>query len=147
MQCVADRRQRVAQLVREHRQELVGLALGLLQRFDALAVGKVAHLAGIPVEHALLIIERRHYDVHPKRRAVLAHADAFVFEAALLARHRELLLGPFIGERLLRVEAREMLAERLFRFVAHHALGAEVPAHDVAAAVEKEDRIVPDALN
>ena len=54
VQRVADRRQRIAQLVRQHRQELVLAAVGLAQRLlGALALGDVDHRADEAEEAAV----------------------------------------------------------------------------------------------
>ncbi len=45
------------------------------------------------------------------------------------------------------IEDREVLPENLVDLVALDALGAEVPGRDVAARVEHENGVVPDALH
>lgn len=46
-----------------------------------------------------------------------------------------------------RVEAREVLADDLFRPVTRNLLGARVPAQHDAPRVQREDRVITDALD
>src|SRR5690606_9532339 len=87
------------------------------------------------------------HHVGPEPRAILAHAPALVLEAALAGGQFQLGLRPAGAHRLLRVEAREVVADDLVRAVALDALGAGVPAHHDALGIEGEDGVVLDPVH
>jgi hypothetical protein len=141
-------------LGREHVDRVIGHALhqqpeALLagaQRLLGLAfVGDVARDLGVAEQRPLLVVDRVDHDAGPEARAVLAHAPAFGLVLALVQGGRQGALGqvrrPVFGG----VETREVLAQDFGRQVALEALGARIPAADVAFGVEHVDRIVADA--
>ena len=82
LDAVADRRQRIPQLVGQHRQEFVLLLVGKLQLLDLPLVRHVARDLGESSQRALAVVQGRDDHVGPELRAVLANAPAFVFDAA-----------------------------------------------------------------
>lgn len=86
-------------------------------------------------------------DVGPEAGTVLAQAPAFVLQATLAPGDAQFLLGPAAVERLLRIEAREVLPDDLVRGIALDALRALVPRDHHAVGVQHEDRVVAHALN
>ena len=142
----ADGRQRVAQLVRKHRDEFRHLLRRLLERLDVPAVREVLRDLGEAVEALLAVVERGDDHARPEALAALAQAPALRFGAAGAPRRRELF--PWHRRAiLLRVEAREMLAQDLAARVPGDALGAGVPAGDAAVHVQHVDRVVGHALH
>src|SRR6185503_1102164 len=119
----------------------------LLQRHDASALGHVAGHFGKAAQAAAGIEQRRDDDVGPERRPVLAQAPAFVLEPADARGDFELHLRHLGVDRLLRVEAREMLADDFLGLVALDAFRPSVPAGDPSFRVEHEHRIVADTAN
>ncbi len=144
---IADRRQRIAQLVPEHREKFVHLALALLQRHDAFALGHVAGHFGKAAQLAVGIEQRRDDDVGPERRPVLAQAPAFVLEAADARGDFQLHLREFGVDCLLRVEARKMFADDFLGLVALDGFGPLVPGRDPALRIEHEHGVVPDTAD
>jgi hypothetical protein len=108
----------------EQAKTLLALAQRLLVQ---LAVGEIARDLGETEVTAVLVAQRRDHDIRPEARAVLAHAPAFVLEAALGERDLQLVLGPAALERLARVEDREMAPDDLFFGVALEVPRAKVP--------------------
>ena len=143
-----DRRERIAQLVREHRHELRHLPVVGFQCFQPAPFGHVARDLREPAQLAtLLVVQRGDHHVRPEPRAVLAHAPAFVLEAALGGGEAQFRHRPAGAVGFLRVEAREMVADDLFGAVALDAFGAFVPADDDALRIEREDRVVAHAVH
>jgi hypothetical protein len=144
---VADRRERIAQLVREHREELVHALRVGLESLDALALGHVARDLREAAQVAVVVAQRGQHHVGPEVGAVLADAPTFLLEAAGVARDLELALRHALRDRVGRIERREMPADDLGCAVALDQRGAGVPgAHD-ARDVEHEDRVVAHALD
>jgi hypothetical protein len=147
-----DRRERVAQLVAEHREELVLDAVGLLGGdaggalvLAALALGEVAGDLGEPDELAATVAHGGDHDVRPELAAVLADAPALVLEPAIAEGFLELVFALAGADVVLRIEHGEVTADDLVAGVALGALGAEVPGRHVSARVEQEDRVIADA--
>ncbi len=84
MERAADRRERVAQLVREYRHELVLLAVRLLERLDLSPHRQVSRDLGETEETAVLRVQRGDDHVRPEAAAVLADSPPLVFDAAML---------------------------------------------------------------
>ena len=78
------------------------------------------------------------------RDAVLAHPPALVGEASVLNCHPQLIIGPTLGQRLGRIEGREVPADDLLALVALDPTGAVIPAGDAARAVQQKDGVVLD---
>src|SRR6185312_2425494 len=91
---------------------------------------------------ALVVEQRGDDDVGPEARAVFAIAPALLFVAALGLGATQLLLGMLALAVFVRIEDREVLADDLVAAIALQALGADVPAGDVAVDVEHEDGVV-----
>src|SRR5258706_1194159 len=117
------------------------------QIFLAPAVRKIARDLGEAAQLAAVVLERGDDHVRPEERAVLAHAPAFVLEAALRRRDLELLPGPSARAGFIRVEGREVAPDDLVGSVALQVLGAEIPGKDVARSVRQKDSVVPYALD
>src|SRR5215471_346545 len=79
---VADRGQRVAQLVREHGNEIIDSARGELERGSVPLLRQVLRHLREPVQASLGIVERGEHDPRPELRSVLAYAPALVLDAA-----------------------------------------------------------------
>jgi hypothetical protein len=112
-----------------------------------LALGQVARDLGEADQSSGRFPDRIDDHVRPEAGPVLAHAPAFTLEAPLFGRRAESQVrqsGPPI---LLRVEAREMLAEDLGLRVALEALRAAVPAGHDPAGIEHVDGIIGDRLD
>src|SRR5437773_10269289 len=73
---VDDRRERIAELVGEHRQEFVHLPLALLQCFDATANSQVPCDFRETAKAVVVVIERRDDHVRPEAASVLADTPA-----------------------------------------------------------------------
>jgi hypothetical protein len=93
------------------------------------------------------IAHRRDDDVGPEERAVLPQPPAFVLEAALGGGDLQFLLRNTLLDPLLRIEAREVLAEDLVLTIALEALRSGVPADDSPVGIEHENRVVDDAFD
>src|SRR5690606_23308861 len=144
---VADRRQRVAQLVAEHCQEVMEVALLGLQPGDAAAVAEVAGDLGEPQVVTGSVVHGGDEHAGPEPAAVLADAPALVLEAAVAQRGFKFVLGPAGVDLFLRVEHREVLADDLLGGIALVDLGAEVPADHVALRVQHENGVVAHAFH
>ena len=146
-ECVDDDRERIAQLVGEHRQEFVHLLLGFLHCLDPPASGQVARDFRESTQAMLAVVERGNDHVRPEAAPVLADAPALVLESALGAGDRELLLGPMPGEVLGRIEPGKVRTDDFGGCIALDALRCGVPAGDVPLGVEAEDRVILDAVD
>src|SRR5688500_5671545 len=140
----------------EHEHRIVGHALD--QQPEALlalahrllvrpALGKVARDLREAEQLAVVVAQRGDHHVRPEARAVLAHAPALVLEAPFGHRGAQLVVGPALVHGVARIEGGKVPADDLARAVALDALGAGVPGHDVALAVEHEYRVVPGLLD
>src|SRR5690606_10139741 len=118
-----------------------------LQPLDPLAFGHVTGDLGEATQSALWIVQRGDQHVGPEPAAVLAHAPAFVLETAVALCTLQLQLGPAHANGLLRIEAREVMADDLRGAVALDAFGAGVPAAHDAAGIEHEDGVIDHALD
>ena len=98
-------------------------------------------------ERAAPVAQRRDDHVGPKARAILAHAPAFILDASLL--RRNLQFAPRLPRAyvLVGVEHREVAADDFLRRVSFEPLSALVPGGDVAGGVEREDRVVDNAVD
>ena len=85
--------------------------------------------------------------MRPKTGAVLAHAPAFLLEAAGFCDGIEHLLRLACGPVFLGVESREMAADDFLRQVTLDTLRARIPVGDLAVLVEQIDRVVRHALH
>src|SRR4029079_1060182 len=119
---------RVAQLVREHREELVLSSVRLAQRaLGPLAVGDVAREAARVLEAAVLPMDGR-IDEDVARRAVLAEQARFVVDERLAAREAS---QHVVDRRLVGMELRDVLTDVFVARVAEHvALGLVAADHD-----------------
>ena len=127
-----------------HLLRLVELLARSLQRVllgDVAVDGRIADEAAIPVVHQV------DDDIGEEAAAILAHPPAFGLVPPVPARRRQRLLrlaglAVLVGE-----EACIGLAEDLVAGVALGTLGTQVPAGDAAVRIEREDRIVHDAVD
>ena len=144
---VADRRERVAQFMRQHRDEFVdALALGF-EFLHAPPLGQVAGDLGETVARAVLVAQRGDRHVGPEPRAVAPDAPAGVFRKAERGGHLEFALGLARSDVFVDKEDRIVAADHLFGAVALDPLGARVPAHHAALRIEQEDRMVLHAFD
>src|SRR6185369_13971134 len=86
-------------------------------------------------------------DIGPEARPVAPKTPAFILEAASLTGDSELALQLAGSDILRRIKDGEMLADDFVGPVFLDALGAGIPAGDVAMHVEGEDRVVDDILD
>src|SRR4051794_11468398 len=148
-----DRPQRLLEVVGRDGREALELAIGAQQPLVGVAdrvlgrapLGEVAGDLGEAQEHGGVVAYGGDDDVGPEARAVLADAPALLLVAAGGGRQAQLLGGMVAGLVLVGVEQREVPADDLVGGVALDVLGARVPAHDVAAGIQQEDRVVADA--
>ena len=144
-----DRGERVAQLVREHGNELVLADIGLAQLADqrvqlgveALALGDVARDLRGADDAALRIANRRDRKRDVDQPAILraAHGLEVVHRLAIahLGEHHV-----FLGAALFGNDERDVPANRVLGAVAEHALGAAVPGLDDAVEGLADDGVV-----
>src|SRR5581483_5358484 len=120
------------QLLVSLRQQAVQLGALLL---DAPPLGVIARHLAEALERAALVVQRGDDHVGPEARAVLAQAPALVLEASVARRDLELV--PRLARRhvFFRIEALEGAPEDLVGGPALDALGALVPAADLAARI------------
>ncbi len=95
----------------------------------------------------MLVTQRGDGDVRPQARAVLAHAPALFFEAALVGRDHEFVGALAGGSDLGRIKNREVLTQDVTGSVAIDALRTGVPSRHVARRIEDENRVILDALD
>jgi hypothetical protein len=86
------------------------------------------------------------HDVGPEPRSILPDPPPFVLEAALGARDLQLEVRPSAGKRVGGIEDGEVFADDLVGTVELHPLRAHVPARHDPLGVDREDRVVVDAL-
>ncbi|HET6912577.1 MAG TPA: hypothetical protein VFH71_04420 [Rhodanobacteraceae bacterium] len=135
MQRGDDRRERIAQLVAEHRQELVLGAIGFRQRLlGAHAMGDVQHRGHDGLGPALPITHQRHTVVHPHDGAVLADVALLDLERhALFPATAELLQ---VARQVLRMgDVLHLLPQDLFARVAQHFAIARVGGDDATVEI------------
>jgi hypothetical protein len=143
---LALRRQHVQGIIRHALHQQAEMLLALAQRFlRGAAFRDVARDLGEAEQRAIGRADRVEHDAGPEARAVVAHAPAFAFEAAFVARRGQRPFGQAGGTVLVRIETREVLAHDLVGLVTLEALGASIPAADVAFRVQHVDRVVADA--
>ncbi len=115
----------------------------LAQDFFVLpALGQVAGDLGEGQEPAIVVLEGGNHHVGPEAGTVLAHAPAFVFEAACFGRHIELVLRPAFRDVGFDVELREVLADDFVRFVLLHGPRAGIPTGHASLRVQEEDGVI-----
>jgi hypothetical protein len=124
---------------------LLQQAAGVFLRLAAL--GQVPGDLGEAPQRAGPVSQGGDDDVGPEHRTVLAHAPALVLEAAVGGSAPQLLVRPAPVHGLLRIKAREMLADDLASPVALDARGAGVPGSNVTLRVQEEDGVILDALD
>src|SRR4051812_791046 len=141
------RGERRAQLVPGGGEELVAQRDGELRLAQPLRLGEVAGDLGETDVAAFLIEQRRDDDVGPELRAVLADPVALLLISAFRDRPAQLVGRVIAAARVLRIEDGEVFSDDLLRLVPLEALGADVPARDVAALIEHEDGVVADRFD
>src|SRR5439155_9277053 len=119
--------------------------LQLLSR--ALALGHVARHLGEADQLALRSLHGREHDAGPEATAVLAQAKPLLLEPAGGRCDLELALRLARLDVVTGIEDREVASDDFPGRIPLQTLGAAVPADDVAAGVEKEDRVVPHAVD
>ena len=146
-----DRGQGVAQLVREHRQELVAAAVGGHQLLGAgpqpllhqLALGQVAHHLDESAIRAVLVADTHEHPAAPEPGTVLPHVPAVVRGAAALQclGHLPIVhpLRPVLG----REEDLQRLADRFRLGIAQDAPGTIIPTAHPPVRIDEDDRVIP----
>ena len=81
-QRIADGCQRIAQLMRQHGEELLVALARLLQRLHPTYVREVAGDLGDSDQPALIVHQGRHGHLRPELRTIAAHAPPFPLDAA-----------------------------------------------------------------
>src|SRR5690606_5159445 len=135
-----------AQLVGQHRYELVHALRRIGERLRVPALGQVLNDQNESAMPALAVAERRDCVAGPELRAVLANSPAFVPDAVVLPGTDQLVPGLVGGDILGREKLREMAADDRLRRVAENLARSIVPAADQTAVVEHDDRVIADAL-
>src|SRR5690606_13904295 len=79
--------------------------------------------------------------------AVLANAPPFFLMPSVAGRYLEFVVGIVRSTRFLRIEQREVLADRLGCGVPLYVLRSPVPAQNAAMRIQREDRVVVRALH
>jgi hypothetical protein len=122
--------------------------LAVAQLFlGVLSLGEIARDLGEPQQSAILVANGFDHDVRPEAAAVLAHAPAFGLEFACARSRLQRPLGQAGLAIDILVKALEVLSQDLGRRVALEALGAGIPADDVAARIEHVNGVVGHGLN
>ena len=157
LEAAEHRHQQIVEVVRDAAGELADRIhlLRLEQRLAGLlepllrlaALGDVARDLGEADDLAAIVADGIDDDMRPEAAAVLAHAPAFLLEAALAPGGVERLLRLAVAAVLLGVELREVAADDLVRQVALDPLRAGIPVGHAAFGVEHVDRVVGDALH
>jgi hypothetical protein len=144
---VANRRQRVAQLVREHRQELAHTAARTLQLFQAAAVRHVPRDLCESDQLPAGAVHRGDDRIGPEQRAVLANAPALGFKAAVALRDPQFTGRFAVGLVLRGIEGTEVPPDDLGGRVALERMRPGVPAANGAIHVQHVDRVVAHAFH
>jgi len=144
---VAQRRERIAQLVSEQREELAHPLTRCFEFFESPATRHVARDLREPLQRAVRIAQRRRNDVRPEDRPVLAHAPLFDFDAAFARGKLQVALRPACGYVFGRIEQGRRFAHHFMRLIAHHLRRACAPRRDMTLRVEHRDRIVLDRVD
>src|SRR5438309_1097279 len=79
--------------------------------------------------------------------SILAHSPAFIFKSPLFIGHLEFVIRPTPGDGVGRVKFGKMLADDFLGIIAFDTGSAGVPAHDVPGWVQKQYRVVLDAIH
>ena len=144
---IADRRQRIAQFVREHRDELVGAMSRVGERFGVATLGEILRHHVVRARRAVRLAQRRDDVVGPVTGAVAPHAPALRRAPAQLAR-RDQVFPRFVGEDFfLWIEARKMFAHDVRGRVTAHLGRAVVPVCDESFLVDRDDGVVDHAFD
>src|SRR6185437_6097479 len=144
---VADRSERIAQLVREHRDELVHPRRGVLERFRVALLCQVLRDVREARELALPVDDGTQDDLRPVGRTVLADSPSLELHLARAAGSRELVPRSVRDDVLGSIEIGEVAAEDLLRAVAGDALGPCIPGAHEPARIEHEERVIVHALD
>src|SRR5262249_20058403 len=155
LQGVANRGQRIAQLVGQDGQEVVLLAglaghflCPLLEGFfETLLRAAVAHDFGEAPQLPALVAQRGRDAVAPKALAILPHQPTVVVGPPRARRRCEFPRRLAVLDVLGRGEAGKMLAEDFRLPVAEDALRARVPGGHAPVEVEEENGVVGQALH
>ncbi len=137
-----ERSQRVAQLVREHRQEHVSALMGLLERDDPVMLRQVTSGEGETAQPSVGIPKHGHRDVGPEALISLAHEPPLRIYTAILRSCRPVLLRKPALDTFGGIEAREVSANDLRGGEAIEALCAPIPTLDDTVRVEHEQRVI-----
>ena len=144
---VVDRREGIAQLVGEHRQEFVLAAVGLAKDLlGPLPFGHVADDLGEAPEPARLIEQGRDQAAPPEPRAVPPEVPALVVAAPPGPGSVEVAAGEPGLDVLLGVEHADRPADQLVLEIAEDGAGPCVGAGDQPPGVHRQDRVVADAV-
>ncbi len=102
---------------------------------------------GEPQKLTVGISHGRDDDVRPEERTVFPDAPTLVFECTRVFGYPELVLGPLLLPRLVRIKNREVVPDDLVGSVSLEALGASVPCQNITLRIQHENRIISDALD
>ena len=152
-QAAAHRRQQVVEIMRDapgelpHGLHLLRLVELLACNLQSVLLGDVPGDLGVSDEVPVLVVHQVDHDVGHEAAAILAHPPAFVLEASV---------RPCGGQRPFRLagrlvlggeEARVVLSEDLVARIALGTFGTKVPAGDLPNRIEREDRVVHNAVD
>jgi hypothetical protein len=157
LQAAQHRRQQVVEIVRDAAGQLADRLhlLRLEQRFPRRVemllglppFGEVARDLGEAQQRARRAADGIDDHMRPEVRAVLAHPPAFGLELAGALGRLQRGRRNAACDVLLGIEQREVPADHFPGCIALEALGAGIPARDVAGSVEHVDRIVGDGVD
>src|SRR5262249_26230057 len=142
------RRKRVAQLVSEHREELI-LSVIFLRKanFLELPFRDVAQDLCESAQCSPLVPERRKYAGCPKLRAVLSNVPALILRSAFLLRQIELAFRLIVLNIQRREKQRERPAEHFVLVISEYSLRSRAPIADCSCNADEKNCIVPHVLN
>src|SRR5258706_15925925 len=154
MQGGQHRGQRIAELVAHDPQKLVFASPGWFGAHElqpllihANAFGQIVGDLPEANQSSRVVAQSAGHDVRPKLRAVLAYEPTFLLEAPFDRRDLKLPLAPSRGYLGARVENRVVLADNLACKVALDPQSSGVPRRDPTVQVERENRVVLDAVD
>ena len=143
---VADGRQRIAQLVHQDCNEIVDAPGRHRQRLDFAPLRQVLRDRGVAQQRPAVVMQCRDHHVGPEPRPILFYPPTFVLEAAVLLGAIQCMGRPVADEVGRRIKDAAMPADDFGGVVLLDAFRAGVPAQDVPAGIEQDDRVVLHAV-
>src|SRR5205085_168563 len=88
------------------------------------------------------ISKRRNRDLRPELRAVFAHSPAFLFKLPFGDGGSKGTAGLPVGDLLLWIKDREMLADNFLGLIALHLFGSGIPTDNLSHRVEHDNGVI-----